>query len=140
MRKMNFSMNLAFPGLALAGLLMGGAALAAEQPVVAPSAPSAPSTSAVKPQLQIRPAEHRPAAVGVKILAASRAGTRIVAAGDHGVVLLSDDEGASFHQAHTVPVRSTLTALAFVDANNGWAVGHWAQRPEPTRRRPVWRA
>lgn len=121
MRNMNFAMNRAFPGLALAGLLLGGAALAAEQPAVVASA----AAPAAKPQLQIQPAEHFPGAVGVKILAATRAGKRIVAAGDHGVVLLSDDEGASFHQARAVPVRSTLTALVFADASNGWAVGHW---------------
>src|SRR5471032_1914333 len=109
MRNMNFAMNfvinramnVAFPGLALAGLLLDGAAPAAEQPAVAASAASA-ATPADKPQLQIQPAEHLPGAAGVKILAATRAGKRNVAAGDHGVVLLSDDDGASFHQAHAV--------------------------------------
>ena len=48
-----------------------------------------------------------------------------MAVGDYGVVLLSDDEGKSFQQAKTVPVSSTLTTVYFVDANNGWAAGHW---------------
>jgi photosystem II stability/assembly factor-like uncharacterized protein len=45
--------------------------------------------------------------------------------GDHGIVLLSDDEGKSFRQAKAVPVRSTLTAVSFADEKNGWAVGQW---------------
>ena len=79
----------------------------------------------VKAQLQIKPAERLAAAGSVKILAAARAGKRIVAVGDHGVVLLSDDEGASYQQARAVPLSATLTALSFADASNGWAVGHW---------------
>jgi len=59
------------------------------------------------------------------ILAATRAGSRLVAVGDHGVVLLSDDDGKSYRQARAVPTRATLTAVSFSDAHNGWAVGHW---------------
>jgi len=59
------------------------------------------------------------------ILAATRAGSRLVAVGDHGVVLLSDDDGKSYRQARVVPTRATLTAVSFSDAHNGWAVGHW---------------
>jgi photosystem II stability/assembly factor-like uncharacterized protein len=85
------------------------------------------------------------------LLAAARAGRRIVAAGDHGVVLLSDDDGKSFRQAKQVPVDCTLTALSFVDERQGWAAGHagvvlhtedggetWAlQRSEPQVDRPL---
>ncbi|PRC91987.1 WD40/YVTN/BNR-like repeat-containing protein [Solimicrobium silvestre] len=78
-----------------------------------------------KPQLKVTAAEHFAGATSVKMLAATRAGKRIVAVGDYGVVLLSDDEGKSFHQAKSVPVSSTLTSVTFTDANNGWAVGHW---------------
>ncbi|WP_321350440.1 YCF48-related protein [Halopseudomonas oceani] len=59
------------------------------------------------------------------MLAATRAGERIVAVGDHGVVLLSDDDGASFRQASAVPLSSPLTAVSFINAQTGWAVGHW---------------
>ena len=59
------------------------------------------------------------------ILGATRAGQRLVAVGDHGVVLLSDDEGRNFRQARAVPTSATLTAVSFSDARNGWAVGHW---------------
>ncbi|REE18124.1 photosystem II stability/assembly factor-like uncharacterized protein [Paraburkholderia sp. BL27I4N3] len=78
-----------------------------------------------KPQLQIRPAERSSAATGVQLLGVAKAGRRLVAVGDHGVVMLSDDDGHSFRQAATVPVDSTLTAVSFSDAHNGWAVGHW---------------
>ncbi len=59
------------------------------------------------------------------ILGAARAGARIVGVGDRGLVLLSDDEGRTFRQAAVVPTRATLTAVSFVDARLGWAVGHW---------------
>jgi photosystem II stability/assembly factor-like uncharacterized protein len=86
---------------------------------------AADQAPAPKPQLQILPAEHSSAAGSTQILAATRAGKRIVAVGDHGVVLLSDDDGKSYRQARSVPVSSTLTAVSFVDASTGWAVGHW---------------
>lgn len=58
------------------------------------------------------------------VMAAARAGERIVTAGDFGTVLLSDDAGASWRQAASVPTRATLTSVAFADARQGWAVGH----------------
>jgi photosystem II stability/assembly factor-like uncharacterized protein len=58
------------------------------------------------------------------MLGVARAGKRIVAVGDHGVVLLSDDGGHAWRQAKAVPVDSTLNAVSFVDAQQGWAVGH----------------
>ncbi len=58
------------------------------------------------------------------LLGAARAGDRIVAVGDHGVVLLSDDDGRHFRQAASVPTRAVLTGVSFADARNGWAVGH----------------
>ena len=78
-----------------------------------------------RPELGIVPAEHVPAAATSMMLSATLAGTRIVAVGDHGVVLLSDDSGKSFRQARSVPVSSTLTGVSFVDATHGWAVGQW---------------
>ena len=59
------------------------------------------------------------------MLASTRAGARIVAMGDRGVVLLSDDNGRSYRQAKAVPTDSTLTSVSFVDDRQGWAVGHW---------------
>jgi photosystem II stability/assembly factor-like uncharacterized protein len=59
------------------------------------------------------------------MLAATRAGDRIVAVGDHGVVLLSDDGGRSHRQAKSVPIDVTLTSVSFVNGKVGWAAGHW---------------
>lgn len=59
------------------------------------------------------------------ILGSTRAGTRIVAVGDRGTVLLSDDDGKSYRQAKQMPTRATLTSVSFVDAKTGWAAGHW---------------
>ena len=53
----------------------------------------------------------------------TRAGDRLVAVGEHGIVILSDDQGRSWRQAK-VPVSVTLCAVRFVDAQRGWAVGH----------------
>jgi photosystem II stability/assembly factor-like uncharacterized protein len=52
------------------------------------------------------------------------AGQRMVAVGERGHVLLSDDQGATWRQAKSVPTRDMLTAVYFVDAEHGWAVGH----------------
>jgi photosystem II stability/assembly factor-like uncharacterized protein len=59
------------------------------------------------------------------IVSSAKAGKRIVAVGDHGIVLLSDDDGKSFRQAKAVPVRVTLTSVCFVDDKSGWAAGQW---------------
>ncbi|MBU2064982.1 MAG: BNR domain-containing protein [Gammaproteobacteria bacterium] len=53
----------------------------------------------------------------------ARAGERLVAVGERGLVLLSDDHGQSWRQAR-VPVSVSLTAVQFADARHGWAVGH----------------
>jgi photosystem II stability/assembly factor-like uncharacterized protein len=53
----------------------------------------------------------------------SLAGSRIVAVGERGIIIYSDDDGRTWHQAD-VPVSVTLTAVDFPDARNGWAVGH----------------
>ena len=50
-------------------------------------------------------------------------GERLVAVGERGHIILSDDEGRTWRQA-TVPVITTLTAVYFVNDNTGWAVGH----------------
>ena len=54
----------------------------------------------------------------------ARADGRLVAVGEWGHVLLSDDGGGSWRQAESVPTRATLTAVTFADAKRGWAVGH----------------
>jgi photosystem II stability/assembly factor-like uncharacterized protein len=54
----------------------------------------------------------------------ARADGRLVAVGEWGHVLLSDNGGGSWRQAESVPTRLTLTAVTFADAKRGWAVGH----------------
>ncbi|MEB0046010.1 MULTISPECIES: WD40/YVTN/BNR-like repeat-containing protein [unclassified Pseudomonas] len=54
------------------------------------------------------------------------AGKRLVAVGDRGHILYSDDQGTTWTQAK-VPSRQLLTAVFFVDEKHGWAVGHDAQ-------------
>lgn len=58
------------------------------------------------------------------LLGIARAGARLVAVGDYGVVVLSDDNGQSWRQAGSVATRTMLTAVVFVNAQVGWAVGH----------------
>ena len=57
------------------------------------------------------------------MIALTRAGSRLVAAGERGLVLWSDDGGASWTQAD-VPTSVTLTNLCFISRDEGWAVGH----------------
>ena len=64
-----------------------------------------------------------PLATKAVFLDIAKAGERVVAAGERGIVVYSDDAGTSWTQAD-VPVRSTLTALTFVDDTTGYAVGH----------------
>ena len=52
-----------------------------------------------------------------------RVGTRIVAVGERGYIVYSDDEGKTWAQS-TVPVSQTLTAVTFGSDTTGWAVGH----------------
>jgi len=62
-------------------------------------------------------------AVNSLLLGITRAGTRLVAVGERGHILYSDDNGNHWTQAK-VPTRQVLTAVCFVDAQNGWAVGY----------------
>lgn len=59
----------------------------------------------------------------VVLIAVTTAGSRLVAAGEHGVITISDDNGATWRQA-LVPVDVTLTTVKFADAHDGWAAGH----------------
>lgn len=53
----------------------------------------------------------------------ARAGTRLVAVGERGTILVSDDHGASWRQ-RPAPVSVMLTNVSFGSARTGWAVGH----------------
>lgn len=67
-----------------------------------------------------------PKAVTSLLLDIAHAGKRLVAVGDRGHILFSEDAGRNWVQAR-VPSRQLLTAVYFVDDKHGWAVGHDAQ-------------
>lgn len=72
------------------------------------------------------PLSAEPARLAAKglLIAIAPAGERLVAVGDHGIIVLSDDKGASWAQADTVPTQVLLTGVCFIDAQQGVAVGH----------------
>lgn len=84
---------------------------------------AAQSAPAAVPRVLTQAALQSPKATQAATLAVSRAGRRLVAVGERGTVLWSDDAGQRWQQAK-VPVQVTLTAVRFVDARTGWAVGH----------------
>jgi len=57
------------------------------------------------------------------LLSVTNTGSRLVASGEHGVIIFSDDAGTSWQQA-SVPVSTLITDLHFFDNQIGWAVGH----------------
>lgn len=78
---------------------------------------AAPPTDVLK-----RPAVQSSQALHGVMQAIARAGDRLVAVGERGTVLVSDDNGQHWRQV-AVPVSSSLTAVQFV-GQQGWAVGH----------------
>lgn len=85
---------------------------------VAVAAQAAP----VGPALE-RPAVPTAAAARSVLQGAAQAGPRLVAVGERGIVVLSDDQGKTWRQV-SVPVSVGLTAVRFVDAQHGWITGH----------------
>jgi photosystem II stability/assembly factor-like uncharacterized protein len=59
---------------------------------------------------------------GVLLISIARAGDRLVAVGEHGVIVYSDDNGKNWVQA-IVPVSVTMTSVAFATSEEGWAAG-----------------
>lgn len=70
-----------------------------------------------------QPALQSPLAAKGMLLGIAMAGERIVAVGDRGIAVYSDDGGANWKQA-VVPVSVTLTAVKFASKEHGWAIGH----------------
>lgn len=70
-----------------------------------------------------RPASISARAAGAVLLGVARAGSRLVAVGERGIVITSDDNGASWRQS-PAPVSVSLVGARFVTPQNGWAVGH----------------
>lgn len=71
-----------------------------------------------------QPAQQSALATRSLVTAVDYAGDRLVAVGERGHILLSDDQGGSWQQAEQVPVTVTLTDVCFDSDREGWAVGH----------------
>ncbi|HEY2926646.1 MAG TPA: YCF48-related protein [Albitalea sp.] len=69
------------------------------------------------------PALKAPRAAKSMLLGVALAGPRIVAVGERGIIVFSDDRGSTWQQAD-VPVSATLTGVTFAGTHQGWAVGH----------------
>ena len=88
--------------------------------------PNAYSLSALAQTEGVAAAEYSiesAAALSSLLLDVVRAGDRLIAVGDRGHILYSDDDGQQWLQAR-VPTQQLLTAVYFVDERHGWAVGH----------------
>ncbi|WP_257225625.1 YCF48-related protein [Pseudomonas sp. ICMP22404] len=81
--------------------------VAAAQPVGLPVQPSVTSAMAAKSVM----------------LSVARAGQRLVAVGERGFIVVSDDNGGSWRQVSS-PVSMTLVKVRFFDDLEGWVVGH----------------
>src|SRR5690606_18649206 len=69
------------------------------------------------------PAMQSKKAAQTLLLDVEAVGERLVAVGQRGHIVYSDDAGRSWSQAK-VPVSTTLTAAHFPTATHGWAAGH----------------
>ncbi|MDD3352049.1 YCF48-related protein [Zoogloea sp.] len=90
--------------LLMASITPAGSALAFENPIHSP---------AIQTRLGATSA----------LLGAATAGSRLVAVGLRGLIIYSDDAGASWKQA-AVPTQVDLVAVSFPSDKKGWAVGH----------------
>lgn len=105
-----------------AGRVLAFAALLAG--ISAPAPAQAQDEAAAGAALSFTPraAEIAPQAAKNLMLDVVDTGKRLIAVGDRGHILASND-GRRWAQV-PVPVRAPLTAVSFPDAENGWAVGH----------------
>jgi photosystem II stability/assembly factor-like uncharacterized protein len=99
----------ALPVAAAASILPASAG-AADSVAKLPAALGRPALKVARPEL-------------ANLLAIARSGNRLVAAGERGLIIYSDDSGQHWTQAQ-VPVSVSLTALRFASQRDGWAVGN----------------
>ncbi|HSI56159.1 MAG TPA: glycosyl hydrolase [Ideonella sp.] len=98
-------------GLAMACVWAAGLAAAAPAPAGTDAVLSGRAQPAARPERAM-------------LMGIARAGDRLVAVGEHGVVALSDNHGRDWRLAAEVPADVTLTAVRFANARRGWAIGH----------------
>jgi photosystem II stability/assembly factor-like uncharacterized protein len=84
---------------------------------------AAPAMGAAFIDVLDTPAQPSPLASRSLLQGVAKAGSRLIAVGQRGHIVVSDDAGTTWKQA-SVPVSSDLTAVFFADADHGWAVGH----------------
>ena len=72
------------------------------------------------------------------LIDAARIGNRVVAVGDRGYIVFSDNNGESWQRAKTPPNTPLLTAVFFLDDKTGWAVGHDSMILTSTDRGESW--
>ncbi|MGI4747586.1 MAG: WD40/YVTN/BNR-like repeat-containing protein [Janthinobacterium lividum] len=92
------------------------APIVAPLPVATPAPPPKPADPLATPSKMV---EH-PDKMAVETVA--RAGRRLVAGGADGLIILSDDSGATWRQVQ-LPVATTVTGIRFTDDRTGWAIG-----------------
>jgi photosystem II stability/assembly factor-like uncharacterized protein len=73
--------------------------------------------------LSLQPSITSAMAVQSVMLSVARAGQRLVAVGERGFIIVSDDNGSTWRQVSS-PVSMTLVKVRFIDERQGWAVGH----------------
>lgn len=81
------------------------------------------AVSSAENRLLSQPADISHRAVHSVMLGLDYAGSRLIATGERGFILLSDDDGKTWTQSQ-VPVSVTLTAVDFISPEQGWVVGH----------------
>ncbi|PRA59412.1 glycosyl hydrolase [Pseudomonas sp. MYb187] len=96
--------------IAAAFMLSGAAQLGHAEVLPVPEVLKQPSVVVIHPEKSY-------------LLSVVRAGDRLVAVGENGRVILSDDGAKTWHQAN-VPVNVLLTQVRFVTPKEGWAIGH----------------
>lgn len=85
---------------------------------------AAASTEAPAAPVKPRPSDVLPLASKGLLLDVVNTGKHFVAVGTRGSILLSNSGRPSDWAQVQAPVRSPLTAVFFIDQQNGWAVGH----------------
>jgi photosystem II stability/assembly factor-like uncharacterized protein len=101
-------------------IAVGALALASLCGVLFGAVHAARGSAAGNPVLQ--PAEPMPRAIESLLLDLTISGTRRIAVGERGHVMISDD-GRNWRQVTEVPTRATLTSVT-ARGDDAWAVGH----------------